>query len=162
MRQDLLLRFSEMIAFRFLFDVYSVSKSPKLYPPRKSFGAFYGISHLKMALLSIIANLVDQSPNVVNLDRDLVAILQHNSRLTEVANASRGSRQEESASFQCSTLREIRNLFLDREDHILGMAVLDRSTVVNGLDGQGLGVFDHRWCDQNGPYNEILFSENMR
>lgn len=97
----------------------------------------------------LISNFVHQCSNLANLHPHVIPVSKDYARLPEVSNASRSAGQEDGAGFEGCTLGEVRNLFLDRKNHVLRVSVLDYATVVYSLDGQVLGVIDHTGGDDD-------------
>ena len=67
-------------------------------------------------------------------------MLEHNPRLSEVPNARRRASQKDRPSFNRGPLAQIRDLLLDVEDHVLGIAVLNSLIIVDGFDTEVLGI----------------------
>lgn len=61
---------------------------------------------------------VDQRANLLNLNPNITTILEHHTRVAEIANASRGAREKNGARLQCRALREVADLLRNGEDHV--------------------------------------------
>lgn len=98
--------------------------------PRSNGRQYYRTAHT----LSY-TNFVGYSANLLDLNTSPGAILQKYAWLLKLLpDASGGASQDDCQGFQSSPTRETRNCFLNAEHHILSMAMLNRLSVVYGLD----------------------------
>lgn len=97
----------------------------------------------------LISNFIHQRSNLANFHPHVIPVSENHAWFPEVSNASRSPGQENGPGFKGCTLGKVRNLFFDRKNHVLGVSVLDYAAVVYSFDGQGLGVIDHTWGNQD-------------
>lgn len=67
---------------------------------------------------SIVANLGHQRADGADGDMNVVAVLEEDSGLAEIANSGRRSSQDEGARLEYRALRKVGNLLANREDHV--------------------------------------------
>lgn len=77
-------------------------------------------------------------------------MLQHHLRVPQHADARRGPRHDQGPPLQRRSLREVRDRFLDAEDHFFRARVLDHVPVVDGFDAEGVRVREGGLRDEEG------------
>jgi hypothetical protein len=111
----------------------------------------YLATSLRLTASRLIPNLVNQRPNLLNLNCDIPPILQHHPQLPKIPYPPPASPSKESPSLQRGPLTQITNLLPNIKDHIPGMPILHRLAIRNGLYGQRLQIGNDLWRNQHGP-----------
>lgn len=93
-------------------------------------------------------NIVDQGPDFLNINSDVISISKEDSGGSEITNSWRCPCQNNRSRLKGSPLRQVGHKFGNPEDQVTGVAILDNFVIVDCFDFQVSGVRNNARRDQ--------------